>query len=239
MAKRGKSPVQGCAVQPSQGAAATPASERTCLVCRRRVVLSRLVALERFALEGLGEVVVARDGTRRGRSGRRAYVCVARNCLLGLDVKSVRRAFKECVEPLDIACFIDDLHGQAQRYVVECIGLAQRARMLDIGVERLCGERKTDGFCILASDLAQRSRLRLAYGHSFLSGENLGRAAGLGAVGAMRIRAGRLAQRAAYWFSVWSETHSPQGRGALEGGAAILLGVGAMGHDKGFSPEVA
>jgi hypothetical protein len=102
---------------------------------------------------------------------------------------------------------ISDLHRIAEQRLLETVGLARRQGILDVGVERMSA---LDELVIVASDLAARSASQLGDGaRRFLQGTALGRAAGMGWVGAMRIAPGRLADQAAYWLALWYETRSP------------------------------
>jgi hypothetical protein len=114
------------------------------------------------------------------------------------------RAFKGPVADVDAKALVTDLHGLAERRVLETVGLARRQHVLDVGVDKLPWN---DSDVILAADLSERSDAKFGDANKrFIAGDALGRAAGMGWVGAMRIRPGSLADRAAYWLALWYET---------------------------------
>ena len=157
-----------------------PNNARTCVVCR--------TAQPRPALMRLGAQTTSRP------SGRGRYVCVARGCLSRLSAK--HGGAEDLVA----------LHGLAERRVLETVGLARRMGVLEYGVDNLQDRDLGAGVLIAANDLSARSQRHYKAARPFVSSLCLGRAAGMGAVGLAFIPPSQLAERAAYWLSVWYET---------------------------------
>jgi predicted RNA-binding protein YlxR (DUF448 family) len=179
---------------------------RRCVVCRSERLAAKLVRLSQTG----GVVHLAPKS-----SGRGAHVCARRGCLEQLTARHVSRALRERVEAVDVTSFMEAVHDVAEQRLLGTVGLARRQGSLRVGVEQrsVAGE-----LVIAASDLASRSVSQLGdEALRFLDGTALGRAAGMGWVGAMRIAPGRLADRAAYWLALWYETRSPAGGSAENG----------------------
>jgi predicted RNA-binding protein YlxR (DUF448 family) len=187
------------------------ASRRQCIVCRE--------ACDPEALLQVG--LQTADLDPQAKRGRRAYVCIARACLLGLHGKSAARAFKGAVELDAPEHFEAQVHALAEARLFEIVGLARRAGELVGGVDRLASDPEDAfGLILVAEDAAERSLRRLSQHRAFGTAAALGRAAGTAPVAAIGIRPGRLAMQAAYWLRVWYETHSRDGQGAAGSRAA-------------------
>lgn len=196
-------------------------SERSCLVCRNTRKGDQLLQL---ALSN-GELTLGKSSKGSG-----AYVCAQRACLEGLSPKAFQRSFK--VEQEQLSGLIDRAHLVAKKRVLECIGLARRLGILDVGVDAIIAspwrtvgsdsEANRDYFMIASPDLAERSLRRLetlaerAGGklNKFISAAEQGHAAGMAILGAAGIRPGQLALQAAYWLQVWYETAQQHPQGA-------------------------
>lgn len=177
--------------------------KRRCVVCRAERSDSKLV---RLGLMGGAVHPVTKSG------GRGAHVCATRTCLEQITARHVARSLRGPVEQFAAASLIRDLHQLAERRFLETVGLARRQGILAVGVQQMSDEGE---LVVVASDLAPRSFSQLGSGaRRFLGGAALGRAAGMGWVGVMRIAPGRLAEQAAYWLSLWYETRSPAERPA-------------------------
>lgn len=180
-------------------------ARRTCVVCatpRPQNDLLRLSVAESRVLFGATD------------PGRGAHVCVEQSCLAGLNARNLARAFRRPVPSPDTGRLRLELHSLAQRRVLEMVGLARRQGALRVGVERMASARTREdsklGLALVSTDLSARSRRELGEQVSeFADSETLGRAAGMGPVGAMQITPGRLAKQAAYWLRVWYETREP------------------------------
>jgi predicted RNA-binding protein YlxR (DUF448 family) len=185
----------------------TPAEApvRQCIVCRTSQAPEALLQV------GLQ----ATELDPAAKPGRRAYVCIAKACLLGLHGKSAGRAFKGAVELDAPAHFEAQVHGLAETRLFEIVGLARRAGELVGGVDRLASEPEDAfGLIMVAEDASERAARRLSSHRAFGTTATLGRAAGTAPVAAIGIRPGRLAMQAAYWLRVWYETHSRDGQDA-------------------------
>lgn len=199
---------------------------RMCVVCRRKAATDDFVQLKQV---GLGAVVA---GGKNMRTGRSAYVCIALPCLQKLHQKTLDRALKDAVVGVPTGdALLSHLQVLAQARLLSVLGLARRCGELICGVDQV--QRylpESSGFFVIASDLAPRSARKLAAAAVFLEGERLGQAVGMGSVGAMGVRPGRLARQAAYWFRLWYETVSrlrPAEQDKLDGCAGD-------GKDRGF-----
>jgi predicted RNA-binding protein YlxR (DUF448 family) len=233
-AERGKGRSQAAASgQPA------PPQTRTCVVCRARRPMSTLIRVARH------DGAVTLGGASTG--GRGAHVCIARDCLRGLSGRCLARAFRASeLAPLDSSRVLRELHNLAQRRVLETIGLSRRIGILACGVDRLAvqpsaGDQSRQGssmgIVLVASDAADRSRRRLKGAQPFVQAASIGQAAGQGPVGAVGIKPGRLAERAAYWLAVWYETHPPELDAA--GGCQMAGGPCGTGHSHSGLIEVA
>jgi predicted RNA-binding protein YlxR (DUF448 family) len=184
-------------------AAPEAGATRTCVVCRQERAPSSLLRIG--ALDGVA--VVGRPD--RGRS---AWVCVRRECFDRVSARALSRGMRQAVS-VDEMRFLDDLHGFAERRVLEMVGLARRQGGLRTGVEEVTGG---SGVVLVANDLSSRGRRGLGdAARIFVDGLALGRAAGMGWLGAARIDVERLAEQAAYWFGVWYESRSTGAAGAI------------------------
>jgi predicted RNA-binding protein YlxR (DUF448 family) len=169
---------------------------RTCIVSREQLPADRLIRLSLVD----GQLTVEDKG-----GGRGAYVSIARACLDELDQRALSRAFRQPVHTFDSAEFVARLHRVAYDRVLQTIGLARRMGVGVFGVERI-QEHPGAGELLTATDLASRSQAKLDGGTAIATGAELGSAAGMGWLGAVRIPASHLAAEAAYWRSVWYET---------------------------------
>ncbi len=215
------------AVDASEAPLRGPAGHgRMCVVCRRKAATDDFVQLKQV---GLGAVVAEGPG---GRSGRSAYVCIALACLQKLHQKTLDRALKNAVVGVPTgAALLSHLHTLAQARLLSVLGLARRCGELLCGVDQV--QRylpASTGFFVMADDLAPRSARKLADAAVFLNGQRLGQAVGMGSVGAMGVRPGRLARQAAYWFRLWYETGSQLRPTEQE----LLDGCVGDGNDRGF-----
>jgi hypothetical protein len=148
-----------------------------------------------------------------GRGKRGAYVCADAACLRRLHARTLSKALRSPVAPVDTEKLLAGLHALAERRVLEIVGLARRMGALTCGVEKVGASAR--GVALAASDLAERSRRQLGDAvHDFVSSEALGRAAGVGRLGAARIEVDSLAKQAAYWLALWYEIQSEPGCGA-------------------------
>lgn len=188
------------------------APARSCVVCRAVRPPEALVALGVIG----NEVVLGARGGARG-----AHVCLDRECLETCGPKHLARAFRRAVHvttPL-----VELAHALAERKLYELVGLARRQGSLEIGVDRLealvdDAQAAAQGVWIVAADISERSRRRLGERvRLFGDAERLGRASGLGRVGALRIGPGALAKQAAYWLQLWYET-APSGTNEVDDG---------------------
>ena len=184
------------------------ASMRQCIVCRQSSSADDLMPVRATGLEATNAAAASPT------TGRRAYVCINKGCLAGLQSKMLGRALRTDASHADLHDLEANLHSLSQKRLLELLGLARRHGDLLFGVDdlsELCRHEpdlKEQGWvCIIASDLAERSR-RKVQADAFVSASEMGRALGMGSVGAMGIRPGRLAKRAAYWFGVWYETQT-------------------------------
>lgn len=169
---------------------------RSCVVCRRERSQDALVRVGQID----GHPIVGRPG--RGRS---AYVCVARACLENLSAAALSRGLRHAVQ-LDRVQFVEELHRLAERRVLEMVGLARRQGALVFGVDDVAGG---SGVVLVATDLSGRSRRDLGESaRVFVDGATLGRAAGMGWLGAVRIDVKRLAEQAEYWLALWYESRA-------------------------------
>ncbi len=171
---------------------------RTCVSCRRHRQPDGLLRLQLMQ----GSLVMAAK-----RGGRGAHVCVKRECIKGLTAGSLSRALRVPVADLDTDALLCDANRLAQRRLLDTIGLARRQGALTPGVERIV--KRNDSFVVVASDLSERGRRTLSGVPSFIEGHELGRAAGMGWLGAVSI-AEPLAKQAAYWLTLWYESRSAQ-----------------------------
>lgn len=209
------------------------------MVCRRAKPPVQLVQLQ-----------LARgfSGSPKGRS---AYVCIETPCLSRLHAKTVQRALRPrhdkasatdaLVTAADMAAISEHLHAMAQARALNALGLARRCGDLVVGIDQIekrCenGVIRGCALCVTAADLAPRSASRMPGAVKFLQSCELGQALGMGAVGALAVRSGRLAKQAAYWLRVWYET-TPGSSGQHEHAAATIA---ASGRDTNSKPiEVA
>lgn len=172
-------------------------SERLCVSCRTSRSPSDLL---RIGCVG-GIACPQPKGTGRG-----AWVCTKRDCLDDLSPRSLGRSLKQPVAPFDSAEMIEAIHTLAEKRLLETIGLARRQGDLKTGVDRVS---RSSGVVVVADDLSERSLRNVGSGaQPFMDGAALGRAAGMGWVGAIGFRPGSLADRAAYWLALWFETKS-------------------------------
>lgn len=175
---------------------------RQCAVCREKRAPVQLLQL--------GTGVVAEV-----KRGRNAYVCIALPCLLGLENRSLGKAFKGAVD--GPAPALEEITALAQTKIFGLIGLARRQGALVPGVERLREGASPVGVVLVAADAAERSQRQLAdFGAtSFGTMESLGQAAGMAQLAALGIQTGRLAMQAAYWLRVWYESRAREGAAAV------------------------
>ncbi len=172
------------------------AAGRSCVVCRAERPQDELLRVGQVD----GNLVVGRPA--RGRS---AYVCVSRPCFDRLSAGALSRGLRTRVT-VDRERFLEQIHQLAERRVLETVGLARRQGGLVCGVD---AAPRRSGLVLAASDLAGRSRERLGEeARAFVDGSTLGRAAGMGWLGAARIAVKRLAEQAAYWLALWYESRS-------------------------------
>lgn len=192
---------RGAATKTQRGG---PEPQRRCVVCRAERATSELVRFAAFD----GMLVFG-----RANSGKSAYICVSQGCLERLTKRAAARGLKQNLAPFDCRSIISRLHQQAEKQLLEAVGLARRQGSLLWGVDAVEGAPTPPGAVLLiACDLAARSRRKLPAVAPFVDGERLGRAAGMGYVGAMQLSSGKIAAHAAYWFRVWYETRPNGGR---------------------------
>ena len=183
-------------------------SERTCVVCRAvrpPAELLRLICVDT-------QVAVCARGKGRG-----SYVCLQHSCLSGLNAKGLSRAFKCRVDPTSVQTILLRSKELARKNILETVGLARRAGVLDIGADRIFRDRRDRndgqrGILLMSSDISERGEraCRRWQGCSFVDSRVMGSAAGLSKASMLRIRPGHLAMRAAYWWKVWQVT-DPRG----------------------------
>jgi predicted RNA-binding protein YlxR (DUF448 family) len=180
------------------GIATQNSSERTCVVCRAEKGPDDMLPL---VWGGSAPAVALRAADRR------AWVCVEPACLRALDAKTLGRALKAAVGGFDTPAFLATVHQLASVRVHEHIGLSRRDGSLEVGSDRVLSS-EDGGTVIVAEDLAERTREhgKRAGAWLFSTSEALGRACGMGRVGVLALRNGRLAAQAAYWLGVWRAT---------------------------------
>ena len=145
----------------------------------------------------------------RGGKGRGAHVCPTAGCVSGLHSGRLSRAFKEPVElqepKLDM---LERLLGLARQRIIETLGLARRAGVLEIGTDRVaeklreCMHRSGAGIAVAASDLAQRSIKQLEDGWIFGTSHELGNWIGVEKAGAVWVPASRFAKTLGFWLEL-------------------------------------
>lgn len=174
-------------------------ADRTCVVCREPTGVSEHPGLRLQLIEG--QVVVSPPRLK----GRGVWVCVKRACLEKLGARHLSRGFRKPLASFAPEAWRGQVRALAERRVLETVGLARRSGQLEVGLDSTLREG-VDGVGWVANDLSPRSQRRAAHLPTFVEAARMGRAAGLGAVGAMKVRAGPLAERAALWLALWCET---------------------------------
>lgn len=175
--------------------------QRTCIITKKQLPPSELLRVAYVD----GALMAGPKG-----GGRGAYIQVARSVFDQLDVKVLSRAFREQVQGFDKEQFLNDLHTMAQRRVLEAVGLARRLGILVTGTDNVPANAH-DGLLLVADDLAARTSGKFG-ATPFVSGAQLGQAAGMGYVGAALIpgKSHHITNEAAYWLAVWYES-DPRG----------------------------
>lgn len=106
--------------------------ERQCLACRKRAARGALV---RLVLSPAGEVVA---DLRQRLPGRGGHCCPTRACLSAvLRRPLLSRAFRTDVAPPEPALWLGHLAAQAQRDLLELLGLYAKGGVVIAGAERL------------------------------------------------------------------------------------------------------
>lgn len=203
----GRSPAAGSRSSPVDGRSSDQQAviehepHRTCVVTKKQLPPQQLLRLA-----WIDEQLI--PGPKGG--GRGAYITISREVFAQLDAKVLSRVFRTQVRSFDREQFLNDLHGMAERRVLDAVGLARRSGILVTGTDNVPGSAH-DGLLIIADDLAARSSAKLGVA-PFVSGAVLGSAAGMGYVGAAFIpgKTHHLTNEAAYWLAVWYES-DPRG----------------------------
>lgn len=174
--------------------------ERSCAVCRKAQPSSCLL---KFTLQN--EMLLF----GRGGKGRGAHVCPTESCITGLQAGRLSRAFKKSVqlkEPMPE--MVQRLTEQARQRIIETLGLARRAGVLEIGTDRVaeklreCMHRNNAGVAVAASDLAKRSSKQLDNGWVFGTSQQLGTWIGTTKAGAVWVPASRFAKTLEFWLEL-------------------------------------
>jgi len=145
----------------------------------------------------------------RGGKGRGAHVCPTQACVSGLNQSRLSRAFKQSVQLHEsIPVMVERLAGQAKKRVVETLGLARRAGVLEIGTDRVaeklraCMDGPSAGVAVAANDLAARSTRQLEGGWVFGSSHELGAWIGVAKAGAVWVSASRFSKTLEFWLGL-------------------------------------
>ncbi|MCK5689041.1 DUF448 domain-containing protein [Myxococcota bacterium] len=177
-----------------------PSSERSCIVCREQRKPAELLSLS------FENNIVFPSKSKSKHSKRGMWVCAEHKCLSGLSVQNLSKALRTKVSSDALDGFMPALYAMAQERVLRALGLSRRSGDLMVGVERI-SESSHSGFILTTQDLSERSRRQLEKSNGiFLNGEEVGRALGMGWIGAVRIPPGHLAKEAAYWLRLWYES---------------------------------
>jgi len=106
--------------------------ERQCLACRKRAARDALV---RLVLSPAGEVVADLGHRLPGRGG---HCCPTRACLTAVLRQSLlKRAFRTDVAAPEAASWLSHLAAQAQRDLLDLLGLYAKGGVAIAGAERL------------------------------------------------------------------------------------------------------
>ena len=182
---------------------------RQCVVCRANLRSSALLPLGTIGAQLVFE---------RPAKGRGAYICPTKSCLDKLSPAMVSRAFKRSVKMEGLGDLSQAAHSLASRRTAEALGLSRRQGAVKIGVDALKGQKMPQGgLRIVASDLSEHSAKHVADAVAFGTAEQLGKHMGLNRVGALSISPGPMADRVAFWLSLWQETLPTSAPGVTTG----------------------
>jgi predicted RNA-binding protein YlxR (DUF448 family) len=183
--------------------------ERQCLACRKRAARDTLV---RLVLSPGGEVI-ADLGHRL--PGRGAHCCVTPACLTAaIRRPTLSRAFRTAVAAPDPASWLGDLAAQAQRDLLDLLGLYAKGGVAIAGAERLKARLASDpspsGMLWLACDAgtttagywqawADEHNVKICRG---LDKERLAKALGMARCSVVWLDRPKAAQRVAWLLQV-------------------------------------
>ncbi len=176
-------------------------SGRTCVVCRQQREPRDLLRVNFNACDNENSLVVS------GYGGRGVHICVSAACLQNLEARHLARALRAEIVAKDIDHLRREVLPQlGLGRLLGTLGLARRLGVLVIGVDAVI-EMPVGSVSFVAIDISDRSKRSLPKSTKpFVDSHTMGAACGLGRAGALGVTTGELANRAAYWFSVWYES---------------------------------